>query len=626
MAGRKVAIAIGVATVKSPKFPFLSGAVNGARGFHEWASKLGYESRLVTDEDNKDVTLARLESEFDAALGTKPIRRLLIYFAGHGLFRGADEGLWLLSNSYQDLRAVGLDGLRRRLSTYDIQQVAFFSDCCRSLPPDMDGEDLTADGILDRGPKKERLEPQLDRFLAAQDGKAAFMVPGDVVEEDRCLFSGLLLEALWGTKTDAFSKLAKGKVTSTSLGDFLRREVPKLAARYGQQAAPRSSSGFPEDDNIYFPEGAPPASPAFLPWPPRDGPILAIALLTQGPLQGRPGSLLPRWKRPAPSAPKSTTWIEKFRKQQRPSSFETRAGFAVNGGKLKGLWTGFGVVAGKSGKPNWWHVGESGTKRLSYSAPVLIEFADGLFSATTALPMFIGSLLRESRGVSALVYRKIGEGEQSAMATEAALAAMEAGGLRSDAATDMAVDLRQGKHVDPVLGVISAYLYDSIGDVDSIRRMAYYYVQHQQTIPYDIALLAQLQGRRDNRGLWVKVPAVRKRRARTEAEKKHSWTFEGTRAAEGAVGGLWPWMRQGWTYLDDPADDGSTLILPGLIELIDHIQPARFATLDAEGGRRLAQLFDLKETATGTRVAATGATVKKTAAKKSPTKRPAGQR
>jgi hypothetical protein len=51
-------------------------------------------------------------------------------------------------------------------------------------------------------------------------------------------------------------------------------------------------------------------------------------------------------------------------------------------------------------------------------------------------------------------------------------------------------------------------------------------------------------------------------------------------------------MRQGWAYLEDPAD-GSPLVAPGLLELIPSLQSGRFTSLDAAGGRRLAQLFGL---------------------------------
>jgi len=149
------------------------------------------------------------------------------------------------------------------------------------------------------------------------------------------------------------------------------------------------------------------------------------------------------------------------------------------------------------------------------------------------------------------------------------------------------------KHVDPVLGIISAYLYDSIGDIENIRRMAFYYVKHGQPIPYDIALLGQLRGEWRDGVLSAKVPTVSKREPRTEAEGANTWTFSDTPATAGEVAGLWPWMRQGWTFLDDPADNGSALIRTGLLNLTRNLAPGRFAAFDFEGGHRLARMFSL---------------------------------
>ena len=50
-------------------------------------------------------------------------------------------------------------------------------------------------------------------------------------------------------------------------------------------------------------------------------------------------------------------------------------------------------------------------------------------------------------------------------------------------------------------------------------------------------------------------------------------------------------MRQGWTFLDDPAGDESSLIHPALLEVQQNLMPGRFATLDAEGGGKLAGLL-----------------------------------
>ena len=292
--------------------------------------------------------------------------------------------------------------------------------------------------------------------------------------------------------------------------------------------------------------------------------------------------------------------FDKIHDQLRPNRFETESGFAVEGGVVRNLWSRADVFAESHGAANWWRIGHHSGYRLQKSAPVLIEFEDNTFGAATALPGFITTVLREQRGIAALIYRQINTPPEAAAAAEKAVAQLESGTLRADAATDLATEIRQWKHVDPVLGAISAYLYDSIGDVESIRRMAYFYVLNNQPIPYDIALLGQLRGEQRNDGLIsVLVPAVAARKPRTKEEKKNDWTHSATQTVTGEVGGLWPWMRQGWAYLDDP-DDESTLIHPGLAKLIHNLTNARFATMDAEGGKLLASVFGLSpQPATG---------------------------
>src|SRR5258708_12554508 len=183
--------------------------------------------------------------------------------------------------------------------------------------------------------------------------------------------------------------------------------------------------------------------------------------------------------------------------------------------------------------------------------PVLIQFADGCVGAVTGLAGFIGSIICEEKGVAGLVYREVYSPETSAAATESAISELERGGLRADAATNFAVELRQLKHADPVLGVISAYLYDSINDVDSVRRMAYYYIENKQPIPYDIAMLARIEAEWRDGLLWVNVPAVEKRTPRTADEQNFSWTHEATPSAVRVVGGLRPSIRQSWALLEN---------------------------------------------------------------------------
>ena len=588
---RDVSLAIGVASARP--LPYLSGAINGARAFHEWASKVGYDSTLLTDED-EDVTLPRLRQTLDAILAPAngPIHRMLLYFAGHGLIREAEEGLWLLSDWYREQRAVLVELLKRRLYKHDIQQIAIFSDSCRSLPPDITAADLTPDGVLGQGPLPLRQLPT-DKFAAAQDGTATFMVPGATPEEDRCLFTGVLIEGLWGKNPKAFSKLLKDKVTSRSLGAYLNTEVSERAKSYQRKLAPTISPTFPEDDDIYFYSGSgePPPPPAFPDWPSPQ----SVASME---LRGVDEELLPPdrgapLEEDAPAPP--TPLLARMRDQPRPEGFETGAGFAVDGPPIQGVWTTPDVFAERHGDPNWWRLMHRSDSVLLSSAPVLIEFEDGVFAAAAAIPQFIATVLRDGRGVSALVYRPVRRGRDTAKIAERAIDIMESGALRANDLSVLAVKLRREKHVDPVLGVISAYLYDSIGDIDNIRRMAFYYVRRNQPIPFDIAMLAQLRGEWRGDVLWAHVPPVSAGAPPEGDEEPPEWTYAATPATSGEVGGLWPWMRQGWPFLDDPAEDGSTLVTPGLIEVSNHLMSGRFTTLDPEGGRKLARIFNLNK-------------------------------
>jgi hypothetical protein len=275
---RKVAICIGVGqagTLPGRRLPYLSGAINGASGFAKWASALGYETKLVIDED-EPVTMDRLRREIQTLLeaaarraGAEPIHRLVLYFAGHGLIRELEDGLWLLSDWDVKLEAVAVESLRRRLYKYNIEQVAIFADACRKLPADVLDADLDRIGVLLNGPASVTV-PAIDRFTSAQDGSESYMVPGETPDDDRCIFSGVLLEALWGTKPAAFSKLVHGKITGRSLAEFLKTEVPRVANRYQYQLHPTASPTFPEGDDIYFGDVVAPTPPTFPQWPSHD--------------------------------------------------------------------------------------------------------------------------------------------------------------------------------------------------------------------------------------------------------------------------------------------------------------------------------------------------------------------
>jgi len=124
-------LAIGI--LDAPPLEPPQGAVNGAKAFGAWAKGLGIQTEILTDEDTP-VGCEEVRKAFERLFAGKPkISRLLIYFAGHGVARDANEDLWLLSNWSTDQRAVAVGGLRRRLERFGVEQLTIIADACRSL-------------------------------------------------------------------------------------------------------------------------------------------------------------------------------------------------------------------------------------------------------------------------------------------------------------------------------------------------------------------------------------------------------------------------------------------------------------------------------------------------------------
>jgi hypothetical protein len=128
-----------------------------------------------------------------------------------------------------------------------------------------------------------------------------------------------------------------------------------------------------------------------------------------------------------------------------------------------------------------------------------------------------------------------------------ALKGLSRGFLNSSDAAKLAADVRYVKHLDPMMGVVAAYLYNAAGDIDNIRRMAYFYTRYHQPIPFDIVLLGGLPLNGSPRGFVTEVPAVPK--AQTFDQNAPDFTYQETPAASGPVAGITPLLRAGWPYL-----------------------------------------------------------------------------
>jgi hypothetical protein len=197
------------------------------------------------------------------------IDHFVLAFAGHGLTGiNDDTTYWLMSDSLDQGYSIFVEDLRRQLYAYGIQHLTIFSDACRAIASSRDLRSL----LPRPGVRKRHQTPlagiEVARFNACQDATSAFMVkvPG-AAAPGKCIFSGVLAEALWGRVPAAFD----GKVIdSSSLGRGLRAAAKERAEQYKLTLVPGGSAFF--DRVIYFNDATPPLppDPELTPWPPAD--------------------------------------------------------------------------------------------------------------------------------------------------------------------------------------------------------------------------------------------------------------------------------------------------------------------------------------------------------------------
>lgn len=623
---KRACLAIGIGVTQ--ELDDLPGAVTGAEQFAAWAKKAGYETRLVTDATGavdiahvRAALLSLLPAPRDGSDHEGPVNppeRLLLYFAGHGMHSGLSS-LWILSGTYHSQEAIGVSQIQDMLASYGIGQLAVVSDACLS-PAIRDWTvNIVPHAVLPLGPFDPLSQIcDVDQFDAVQRFQQAFMLREHEDAPARCIFSGVLMEALHGGHEDLFDP--EGRMTSDRLALHLRREVPKTAGRYKVAMTPRIRASWLSPHDVYVERGELAAMDLtpLPPWP--DTGTGETARPVRGPNKGlsseptKGQAAEQEWadairvqKFAATSAEMNARWRADdlelgYLAADRLINPEAECGLSLSGAEIEGLQLGRPTSHAHPLSVNKYAIQLSRSREYSpfdRSDWCLVVLDDGRTLGSCVQQGFATDHLVDARGSAAVVLRPLGQefaGRQYATrprsrseAAITAIAAIEQGELSPDDAADLAVSLREGKHRDPMLGVISAYLYHAVGDVDSIRRMAWFYYRMGQSVPYDIALLARVACHRaPHGGLMASVPDVPEMRPRTESEANHAGYFRATAAVEVPIAGRFPLLRAGWFLLGGRSPD---LVPGGFDDIARALGPAVFATMPSEAGRTLAAIL-----------------------------------
>jgi hypothetical protein len=562
-------VAIGVH--KAATMPELAGVLASVEALSAWAIGKGYELVRIDDQSDR-VTVARIRDELtplDPATGAPDPKRLLdrpriiVYFCGHGLHAPQDQ-YWILSaGPKQPNERISAVGFRDTLTSYGPRQIAFISDACRSAQV-VQG---LAHSVVDTY-EGEVTGIQKDNFFSAQDGEASFAVPSKQGRPPYCVFSSVLMRALSEPHDpealdDLYLQTGRKIVSSQSLATYLETKVPEAALEVGRLQVPQCDPGFRPVTNNYVDFG--PVARAVTPSEveARQATIDATRASAQNerinrsrsewrgpyveglqPLMGRLLAESIQSQMPAPLLLSSNSDGPQVEMPPtRPVLFPP-ANNLLQGFGPRRQWNLLAMVA----EP-FADTGRSGI--------AVVRMAD-LFAALplhrelwcTAIIDHGQAADGRTGGVELLAWGGRYPGGQTRLSAAEALKGLSAGTLNAEDTAILAEDMRYRKHADPMYGIVAAYLYNAIGDVGNIRRMCSYYQLHQQDVPFDIAMLAQLElKQRVDGGFRVEVPEVAELPAAERRANAPSYVWEKTLATTVDVAGVTPLLRSGWQHI-----------------------------------------------------------------------------
>jgi hypothetical protein len=595
----------------------LPGAIKASERMAAWADANDYIPLLINDNLYPEVTTDLLRKEITTAIGEVTgravLRRLIIFFAGHGAAMGIDDQNWMLSNwNKRPTEAVKVSSLQRMLEYFGPEQVTIIGDACQEFSAKF--IEVVGSPVLDK-PEEDRRDYELDRFFPVDAGSQAFMIRAKGKEDAFCLFTEVMLDALEGDAPEKyFEEIDGGRhVTSQTLAKYLKENLAKEAGKFGVRMDPRPRPGF-YTDRVYY------SSPD--PTRKRGGAQTFRARGSNSRRRSTPPAPIvygspaqrsvPRVQLTATPGQPAAGNIDKEIDEKRLANerayaaaadapvrdhFETGAGICFSGAEIGNVLASRGALSQLVLPPNWYRLELSGQNDPLLWADIIAERADGNFSCACVIQNFITATHVFENGVTNVLHRRLFAPDYEGRDIIALLGRLYAGSLTEDEIVDAAAFLRWGKHEVITLGAVVAQFYDSIRDTESLRSIAAFYAQNSQPIPLDIVLFGGGRLFADNNILYANVPATERREPRSEVERKRGYTFNATPEVIGhPVAGRVPWMRHAWGAIETAECDESAEAWRELaLNSLQYVMAGPFSSIQGDGRNALFALAGIPD-------------------------------
>jgi hypothetical protein len=615
------------------------------------------EDEQVDGKDNL-VTCKRVQQAVDELFpqGADVVEQLILAFCGHGLTdMNIGSISWLFSDSQLLKYRILADAFYTELLLHGIQRITLITDACREAPKELDLMRFEAvRGIVVQGAQVEN--PKFDRFAACQDGQLGYMVSEGPGKPGKCIFSGVIADVLWGIEpaaidngvitTNSFGKCVRSRTTERAKDYRLKLNPqcsvdPEAAVLYDAAKPPPGPPGL----QPWPPPGAAAVMGTAIPAADAGDADRNLELVHSdesfrkrvlGPSFGLnriDGASLESLRIPDGSKdllqdlvtlriPSSTRTLEtrvpgKRRKvkalidrlesdvaadarkraagqvrrsvtQIKPSAGPDGSNLIVSGDDRARLWSRGPVQRRKQTSARIGFRVESDPP----GTPVLVELASGSFMPIVPYEGFYTVVTQSQEGNAFQAYGR--HDSRDAFRDALKVIADFAAGLIGPDNIKELVGLLSNKHADPVLGTISAYLYRTLADFDSIRRMAFFYFDRGQPVPFDIALLGGMGVTREANGaLLLHVPAVKVRKHQDGEPDLPEFVTAATPAAQAMIGGRCPWLGLGWDYVGLARPEWAALV-DGLADHGREVRRSGFTVLPNKTGLALANSWELQ--------------------------------
>ena len=151
-------IAIGVSKPKGG-LDELPGAITASERMAAWAEAQGYTTLLLHDAIFPEITIDLLRDKIASAIDTitnqTELKRLVIFFSGHGAALAIGDQYWILTNwNKRSTEAIKVSSLQRMLEYYGPLQVSIIGDACQEFSSKF--IDLIGSSILDKPDEDQR--------------------------------------------------------------------------------------------------------------------------------------------------------------------------------------------------------------------------------------------------------------------------------------------------------------------------------------------------------------------------------------------------------------------------------------------------------------------------------------